>query len=509
MKRIAVIVLSIILALGAMPAGAVFAREGDSGYEGGISSGEVPGKTTMDYQEMCFVSGEPILLKGTLTVRKQMRQDKITSTYTYSLRNADKAATLSRVLNFTTTRTTKDNGQIVEETSYSRTPTETIKIGNTTYSLKSNDFTRSSLVDPKPAINYFAGNAWGRKVYQAGTAANGGTVAVECTGSFYGYDQYWGTAEVEVLNYTIESDKRNNDGADKWGGTARVTLSSTITNQLKYYENQPDQISFDGGYVLIQHNNSILEYTSSLPEFDAAGVATDHVLTKSDSLQIETFPVQKRLLAVDLSGIRGHWAEDDFKLMYGLEVFKGDGRSLKPDQYITKAEFAAAIVQAAKAVPADPALAPKLTPAGNQNNAKQPVVSPFDDVSIENTYFNQINDAYKRGLLSGKGKNLFGPNDTITVAEALAIFIRAVGLESLAPSPQAVTNFRDNDLIPPYARNSAYVAEKIGLVQGDERGYLRPGDKLTKARTAAMLKSFITYMQDGIKQDYRDRIVNY
>jgi N-acetylmuramoyl-L-alanine amidase len=448
------------------------------------------------------------VLKGTLAIRKQQRQDRITSTYTYTLKNADKSATLSRVLSFTTTLTTKDNGQIIEETAYSRPPTETFKIGSTTYSLKSNDFTRSSLVDPKPAINYFAGNIWGRKVYQTGTAASGTTVTVESTGNFYGYDGYWGTAEVEVLNYTIESEQTGNDKADKWGGTARVTLSSTVTNQLKYYENQPDQISFEGGYVQSQYNNSVLEYTSSMPEFDAKGIATDNVVTRSDSLKIETFPVQKRLPAVDLSSIRGHWAEEDLKLMYGLEVFRGDTRNLKPDQYITKAEFAAAIVQAAKEVPPDPALTTR-TPAANQRTAKQTVVSPFDDVSIENMYFDQINDAYKRGLLSGKGKNLFGPNDTITVAEAVAIFVRAIGLESLAPSPQAVTNFRDNDLIPPFARNSAYVAEKIGLVQGDERGYLRPGDKLTKARTAVMLKNFVTYMQDGIKRDYRDRIVNY
>jgi N-acetylmuramoyl-L-alanine amidase len=56
MKRIALLALSIIIALVAMPAGAVFAREGDSGYEGGISSGEVPGKTSFDYQEVCFIT---------------------------------------------------------------------------------------------------------------------------------------------------------------------------------------------------------------------------------------------------------------------------------------------------------------------------------------------------------------------------------------------------------------------------------------------------------------------
>lgn len=508
MKKIIAIVLSIIIILGVTPAGAVFAREGDSGYEGGISSGEAPGKTSFDYQEMCFITGEPIVLKGTLLIKKSQKQDRITSTYTYTLKNADKAATLIRVLSFTTILTTKDNGQIIEETAYTKPPSETIKIGSTSYILRSSDFTRSSLVDPKPAINYFAGNIWGKKVYQIGTMPNAGTVTIESTGNFYGYDQYWGTAEVEVINYSIESEQNSSGYADKWGGSAKVTLSSTVTNQLKYYKNQPDQISFEGGYVQSQYNNSMLEYTSKMPEFDVYGISTDNVVTRSGSLQIETFPVQKRLPAADLSSIRGHWAENDFKLMYGLEVFKGDGRNLKPDQYITKAEFAAAIVQAAREVPKDPALTTRLLTA-TQRRAKKAVVSPFDDVSIENMYFSQIDSAYNRGLLEGKGKNLFGPNDSITVAEAVTVFVKAIGLESLAPSPKAVTSFRDNDLIPAFARNSAYVAEKIGLVQGDNKGYLRPGDKLTKARAAAMFKKFIMYMQDGIKQDYRDRIVNY
>lgn len=509
MRKITAVALSFIIGLGVLPAGAVFAREGDSGYDGGISSGYSPGKTLMDYQEVCFVTGEPIVLKGTLQIRKQQRQNTITSTYTYTLRNTDKSATLTRVLNLSTTLVTKDNGQIVEETSYSRTPTETLRIGSTSYVLKTSDFTRSSLVDPKPAINYFAGNLWGKKAYQVGTAANGGTVTVETTGDFYGYEQYWGSAEVQSLNYTVESEQNGGDEPDQWGGAARVTLSSTVTNQLKYFKNEPDQISFDGGYVQSQNNNSILEYTCSMPRFDADGISTDKIITTSDSLQIETFPVQKRLPAVDLSNIRGHWAEEDLKLMYGLEVFKGDGRNLKPDQYISKAEFAAAIVQAAKEVPPDPALTTRTAPATNRRTTNQPVVSPFDDVSIENTYFDQINSAYTRGLLTGKGNNLFGPNDSMTVAEAVTIFIRAVGLESLAPSPLAVTNFRDNDLIPAYARNAAFVAQKIGLVQGDDKGYLRPDEKLTKARAAAMLKRFIVYLQDGIKQDYRDRLVNY
>ena len=141
------------------------------------------------------------------------------------------------------------------------------------------DFTRSNLIDPKPAVNYHAGSIWSKKVYQVGAATDGDTVTVECTGNFYGYDQYWGNAESLLLDYTISSEKNGKAGADKWGGTATVAISATSTEQLEYQKNKPDQISFSGSYVQSRMNSSILEYTSTLPEFDAKGIATDNMMT--------------------------------------------------------------------------------------------------------------------------------------------------------------------------------------------------------------------------------------
>ena len=511
MKKKILIALLILLPCLLFP-GAVFAREGICGYEGGISSGEVSGKTTYDYQEVSFISGEPIVFKGTLIIKKQQRQGKTTTTYIYSLKNADKEATLSRTLIFDTAATTMENGQITETVTFAKPATETVKIDGTTYTLKSAngyDIARSNLIDPKPAINYHAGSIWSKKVYQAGAAADGDTITVECTGDFYGYDQYWGNAEGLVFNYTISSEKNGNDGADRWGGTATVAISSTSTEQLEYQKNKPDQISFSGSYVQSRMNSSILEYTSMLPEFDAKGVSTDNVITYKDSLKIETFPVQKRLPTVNPINIRGHWAEEDLRIMFGLEVFKGGGLNFKPDQFMSRAEFATAMVQITREVPVDPALTTRTSFAANKVTSKIAAVSPFNDVSIENAYFAQIKSAYDRGLLNGKGLSLFGPNDNISKADAMVAIVRALGFESLAPAPAAVTGFRDNDLIPAHARNAAYVAKKIGLLQSDSKGNMNPTKKLTKAEGAAMFKSLITYLQDGIKKDYRERLVNY
>lgn len=487
----------------------VFARSGECGYEGGISSGGAPGKTEYEYQEMCFITGEPLIFKGTLKIKKSLKQDTISSTYTYSLKNADKAATLTRVLSYTTKLVDKGNGQVVEETVLSKQPSEVVRIGNASYVLRNYDFTRSSLVDKKPAINYYAGNTWGRKTYQTGTAATGGTVTVEATGKFYGYDQYWSTAETEIIDFTIESEQKRDGEIDVWIGTAKVSLSATMMKQLKYFENRPDQISFDGGYVETQYNDSILEYSCKLPEFDSKGVSTDIIKTTSDSLKLETFPETKRLPTPDIRHLNGHWAENEIRTLYSLEIFKDKSTLFNPQKYITRAEFVSAIVEAAKEVPVDESLVKKTSrTSASKKKSKEVIASPFSDVPIDSIYFEPIDKALKRGIIAGNGDK-FLPNGTISLADAITIFINALGLQGMSPGTDPVTTFKDNDLIPRYAREAVYVAEKIGIINGDTMGYLRPEESLTKARVAALLNNFISYMRDGIKKDYRERIVNY
>ena len=217
-KTLRILICSIVILVFIFPSYA-FAYEGDCGYEGGISSGQIPNKTTYDYKEMCFVSGVPIVMSGTLTLKKSLKQSTIASTYTYSLSNADNAATLVRTLTYNTLLTKKANGQTVEETTLGKTAAEVIKIGSATYTLTNYDFTRSNLVDPKPGINYFAGNTWGKKTYMVGAAPGTGTITVEGTGNFYGYDQYWGSTEVQTINYVINS-------------VPTTTTTTTATTQL-------------------------------------------------------------------------------------------------------------------------------------------------------------------------------------------------------------------------------------------------------------------------------------
>ncbi len=515
-KKVLSFIVSIFLIFYGSNAGYVFAREGDNGYEGGISSGEAPNKTSFEYKEVCFLTGEPVVFEGTVTIKKTLKQDKttgsnvITANYTYSLQNLQRSATLSRYISYNTVITKKDNGQTIEETSLNGRCTEVVRIGGTTYTLINYDFTKTNLIDSRPAVDYFAGNIWGKKTYETGGGARGGNVTVEISGDLYGYNQFWGTVETQVLNYIITSEKVNEGEVDRWSGTANVKLSSSTTKQIHYVENEPQTISFEGGFVQSQYNSSILQYTASLPEFDSKGIATDRLIESKDSLKIESFPVSKRLLVPSLNHLRGHWAENDIKALYSLEILTDDPSTFDPAQIMTRAEFAEAIVLAAKEVPEDPLLAKSRTSTQTSTRkAIEETVSPFVDVSTESRYFKSIESAYNRGMISGRGYNIFAPEDYLTTADAITIIIRALGLEGLAPSTGTVTSFRDDADIPQYARGSVYVAQRIGLVLGDERGYLKPREYLTKARAAVIINKVINYMRDDLKKDYRERIVNY
>ena len=109
------------------------AVEGTLGYEGGISAVNVSEDDEYYYTEMCFLTGKPIFLSGTLTIVKRVRNDIETATYTYSLENAEEAAALRRVVIYETVSDTKVNGQITESTRLTRLPTERITIGGDIY----------------------------------------------------------------------------------------------------------------------------------------------------------------------------------------------------------------------------------------------------------------------------------------------------------------------------------------------------------------------------------------
>ncbi|NLC67720.1 MAG: S-layer homology domain-containing protein [Clostridiaceae bacterium] len=517
-----VLIAALVFCLVPMP---VLASGLGLGCEGGITLGGTDEKTVLEYKEVCFITGEPVEMAGTVSIRKSTRQDMVNITYTYNLKNAGKDMTLVRNVSYDIKTVEAAGGQVVEEITLSKNPSETVRAGNSVYSLRSYEFSSSRIIDKKPAINYFAGNMRWRKTYQVTGTNNMGSVTMEITGRSFGYDQSWGNTETSILNYEIMSEKTIGDVHDMWAGRAEVTVSSSVVEDIKYVENIPEQISFQGGYVKTRNNTSILEYYCSLPEFDAKGISTYKMIETRNSLKLEAFPKQVRLPVQELPHLRGHWAEDNIKMLFSLGIFSnvfndndGNGREsanagFDPEQLITRAEFVAALVKTvgeqAGDVQEDKATASRRTRSVRIGKQEEEILSPYADVPVDHVFFQQIKAAHEKGLILGKATGVFAPGDEITLAEVIVLFVRALGLEKLAPNPYAITFFMDDTSIPGYARNAIFAAERIGLIKGDNNGYLGAGEKITRARAADLLITFIEYMREGIRKDYRERIFGY
>ena len=489
------------------------AAEGDCGYEGGISSGENPNGTDYDYQEVIFVTGKPVVVKGTVSIKKTQKNNLETWTYKYiNLKNDVEKVTVNRTIAYNVTLTPKSIGQVQKQVSIKGTPTERITVDKISYTLKKYDFSKSTIQDVKPVAQYFAGEFMGEKTYNiaGGTGTANGTVTVTATGQLFGYNQYWSNTESQIIDYYID----NKQDKVKWARTAKVGIAMTTEKKLSYEKNKPTEISFEGGYVQKQNNLSVLQYESELPEFDSKGTPTDYLIKYKDTLKYDTFPQVTRLVVPNLRQLKGHWAENDVKLLYSLEVFKDDAENFKTNDFMSRAEFAKSIILAGKILTDDEIAQAEAKLLGNNDTTQNATnikdeVQIFDDVPLYYPYYTYIKEVYNRKIMDGINRKSFWPQNTITRAQAVTLFIRALGFESRAPSPVAVTSFKDNDDIPSWARNSIYVAEKIGIVKGDNFGNVMPNKPMTKGEVAVMLNRFINYMREDIIKDYRERVIQY
>lgn len=511
MPKIFVKILTVILLVVIImtPINAV-AVEGSMGYGGGISVEDTIEKSEYLYSEMLFITGVPIELTGNLTIKKTDKNDVVTSTYTYKLENKDKNITLNRAIIYITTRETKPNGQITETTKLSRVPTEVINIGGTTYRLNSTSFTQSMITDPKAAIRYHTGEFSEKKVYSIGTGtASQDTVTVTVSGRTYAYDQYWSSAETQKLNILVESDKKSGGTPSKWGGSAEVIVSSATQRQIDYAENEPHQISFEGGYVQKVWKESTLDYRARFPEFDKNGQPTDYIKTYEETHSLSTPIELTRLMVPDIKHLHGFWAEEPISILFGLEIIPGTGEAYKTGRYLTRREFVAMLVNSIKDIPVDPDVRTTSTTTRKTTNKKTPEISPFKDVTPGDLYYEEIKTAFQKGITSGNGNGNFGPNVYITRAEAVKMIVSALGLENLAPYPLTSTPFTDNDAIPAYARNAVTVANTLGIIEPDQTGAFNPNNRLTNENAAVLIYDLINYMGDELVKDYRERIMEF
>lgn len=453
------------------------------------------------YHELVFLTGEPVVVAGSLKVSESARKDYITTRYSYDLENSEKGVKLKRSITLKTRIDVKDDIKQTVSTITLDRFSETITTQEAKYKLEDYILSGSRITHNKPVADFFSGNWQGRKIY----SINGdeGQVIVETIGQEIGYSHHWGSVTTRQVDGFIDvkrsvTDEDGDEISGNWDGEFSYSTSSTINKYISYIKNQPSQISFRGGYLLTEEEENLIDYSYDLPDFDKDGLPDNRDRERgSDSLVLKTVPRYERLLIPELKDIGGHWAENDIKILYSLGVFPNTSQYFGPRLPMLRSDFARAIVEATRLI----------IDEEEDSRNKQPPVNVFSDVDDLHPDYKYILEVEKRGIIKGVGPGQFVPDGKLTRAQAITIIMRSLGFDNMAPNPGYSTGFADDDEIPYWAKDSIYAAREIGLVYGDSYGYLHPNEVMTRAEAAAFLYRFIRYLQNDIKKDYRDRIL--
>ena len=463
------------------------------------------------YSEIVFVSGQAIKFSGDYKVTEKEKDKLKTISCKFSLTPEEKSikGKLERKVNYEINYTQySDKGQTIGQRiikSYS----ETITLDKDKYTLKDYQYSQSDVIDNRPASDFYSGTLTARKTYTLNK--NEGQVVVEIRGGDVGYDNFWGSTETQMLDYTLDAyrDITSKDAKRvEWQGTVRVIVSDSTSKTLQYDNNQANLSSFTGGHMRITKQEMVAKYDYDLPYMIAATTTSPAVpnLARRNQHVIELsqqmLPRIERLIIPKFRDTGGHWAEEDINQLYSLDVFAGNSQFFLPDVPMTRLDFIRAVVKATD-------MRPKSTDKKKSRRNTTAEISPFVDVKTTDPDYQYVKEALSKGIISVSVQQRFMPNDPLTRAQAITILVKALGFESQAPTPGYTTSFTDDYLIPAWSRDSIYAAKEIGLVNGDSYNRVNPARGMTRAEASAMLNKFLDFLQRDLQKDYRDNIILY
>ena len=158
-----------------------------------------------------------------------------------------------------------------------------------------------------------------------------------------------------------------------------------------------------------------------------------------------------------------YWANNAINELNGLDCISGypDG-TFKPDNKITRAEFALVLVKAYK-LPL--------------NTGKV-----FDDTA-GHWAKDYIASAYAAGVVSGYDESSFGPDDLITREQMAVLIVKAAGLTLVAGESQ----FADSGSISDWAKEAIATATENGILKGYPDNTVQPQGNATRAEAVTVI----------------------
>ena len=433
-------------------------------------------KNEYDYEEYVFISGKPVLFKGSgknVKVDSKDSKGKRITSYTYKL-TSNKGDSLVRKITYEAN--VKDY-LLIGQTTQNGTVTkfsEEMKIDGLKYSLIDYQFSNGLSIDNRPASDYYAGNIVARKIYEKQVnRSKKERIEVNIISRNEGYTNFWGATEAQITTSEIKFPN---------GSVALVEnrVSSNKSRTLNYEPNAATLASFSGGYAM----NTGAEMVSSYKYNFGDG---EHVL---ETNAVYT-PVVERLPIPKFRDIAKHFGKSSIEQLYSLGVFEEDLEYFSPDLQMERYDFTVAISKA-------------LNLRVFEEPLKSDKTKLFSDVARTKKDYEYLVAAFNKGVIKGVSATRFNPEGVLTREQAATILIRSLGLEGRVQDNQTLTKYKDQAKISKYAKAAVSEATRIGLLQGHANGTFDPKGKLTRAQAAVVLTRFLDYLKSDLKNNYQE-----
>jgi hypothetical protein len=494
MKKACIFILGVSLTFGSMGQGVMAGAGGEMGPFGGLSEGSnLPftinkdfgiSDTTYEYEEVVFISGEPVEFSGTITVEIDDEDIMDTAEGTYDevyeieASNAETGATLEKTIEFSTYYKIYEGeykNQIVRN-SVMTDWEETIVIDSIEYELDmdASSYSKTSIEDLTTGVSYYDTALSYNAEY---ISSEDEEIIVSGNGNIYGYSQPWSKVETQTVSMIVMG--------DDWQITASVKPFLEAKKTIYYDETKPYAISFDGSYTQRFEREATLTYEITSTDLDLTEDEKSGSVIISTANNIEKLPIPE-----NLDFIEGHWAEEDLKQLYSMGIYTEIPHEGMEVEAMPRGEFIKALCIA---MDVDIIDYEDLGEEGEQ---------VFGDVGVTHPLYPYIMAAYDNKLVKGVGED-FDVDVPITRQEAFVIYIRIIGLERLGVTDSPETPFVDDDEIASWAKSEIMAGYNLGIIVGDDKGCVNPNQWLSKVESAAVINRLISYLREDISRDYR------
>ena len=260
----------------------------------------------------------------------------------------------------------------------------------------------------------------------------------------------------------------------------KATLTNSRGSTINTYLNTPEKDQWLQESIIIIPSSPLTageKHTVTIKgkvEFDDK---TTETIDKTWSFTTAASPkdVNKWIQRTAYEDIGGHWAQKDIMDLEkrGIVTAK-TGNLFRPDDRITRAEFAEFVVKA----------------LGLEIKAYEGILKDVRMTTNKSLY---VEAAYREGIVRGMGNGNYEPGRLITREEISVMVIRAFekkgNKELLKDLPEL--SFVDKGAVSGWAAQDVRAANKLGIIRGRAGNRFVPKDHATRAEAATMMKRLL------------------